>query len=258
MTHQSTTRVNVCYYRVLLLPLVTALAANMQCSLAAYNRGPEHKLAVDDSSPMEGLQDPRSVQAASRRVLTELEGFSTSSSSSPHSASLLQTTSERARDYMDALLADPAAARSKLCGNFTKRSNVAVVFTCYERMEMIHKSLPAVLRSDGIKEFDVFISQDGVTSSIFDDETFSIPSNMAYVYIHHPVNLCTGLHMHFVKAFAFDIMGYDILLVVEEDNVIHPQGLQASSVPCVPGKAVRWQCSSLLLAPIADVCKCTS
>ncbi|GIL50337.1 hypothetical protein Vafri_6577 [Volvox africanus] len=49
---------------------------------------------------------------------------------------------------------------------------------------------------------------------------------MPYVYIRHPVNLCTGLHMHFVKAFAFDIMGYDILLIVEEDNVLHPQALQ--------------------------------
>ncbi|EFJ42117.1 hypothetical protein VOLCADRAFT_97881 [Volvox carteri f. nagariensis] len=39
-------------------------------------------------------------------------------------------------------------------------------------------------------------------------------------------NLCTGLHHYFVKAFAFDIMGYDILLIVEEDNIIHPQALQ--------------------------------
>ncbi|EFJ44646.1 hypothetical protein VOLCADRAFT_95055 [Volvox carteri f. nagariensis] len=133
---------------------------------------------------------------------------------------------ELARNYMDALLADPAAARTKLCGNFTKRSKVAVIYTCFERMEMIQKSLPSVFRSKGIEDFDVFISQDGITTSIFDDETFSIPSNMRHVYIHHPVNLCTGLHMHFVKSFAFDIMGYDILLIVEEDNVLHPQALQ--------------------------------
>ncbi|GLI65637.1 hypothetical protein VaNZ11_009235 [Volvox africanus] len=133
---------------------------------------------------------------------------------------------EGAQLYMDSLLADPAAARKQLCGNFTKRSNIAVVYTCFERTEMVHKALPSIFLSNGIHDFDVFISQDGISPSIFDDEVFSIPSNMPYVYIRHPVNLCTGLHMHFVKAFAFDIMGYDILLIVEEDNILHPQALQ--------------------------------
>ncbi|GIL61967.1 hypothetical protein Vafri_16216 [Volvox africanus] len=131
--------------------------------------------------------------------------------------------------YMESLLANPAAARRQLCGNFTKRSNIAVVYMCFERMEMVHKALPSIFLSNGIHNFDVFISQDGISPSIFDDEVFSIPSNMPYVYIRHPVNLCTGLHMHFVKAFAFDIMGYDILLIVEEDNVLHPQALQLLS-----------------------------
>ncbi|GIL98170.1 hypothetical protein Vretimale_3599 [Volvox reticuliferus] len=131
-----------------------------------------------------------------------------------------------AAKYMDSLLGDYAAARKKLVGNFIKRSNVAVVYMCFERMEMIHRAIPAILRSDGLADFDLFISQDGGAPSIFDDKALSIPSGTQYVYIHHPANLCTGLHHYFVKAFAFDIMGYDTLLVVEEDNVIHQQALQ--------------------------------
>ncbi|GIL47286.1 hypothetical protein Vafri_4141 [Volvox africanus] len=131
-----------------------------------------------------------------------------------------------AATYMDSLLADFAAARKRLVGNFNKRSKVAVVYMCFERMEMIHQAIPAILRSDGLADFDFFISQDGGSRSIFDDKTLSIPNGTQYVFIHHPANLCAGLHHYFVKAFAFDIMGYDTLLVVEEDNIIHKQALQ--------------------------------
>ncbi|GLI58825.1 hypothetical protein VaNZ11_000589 [Volvox africanus] len=131
-----------------------------------------------------------------------------------------------AATYMDSLLADFEAARKRLVGNFNKRSKVAVVYMCFERMEMIQQAMPAILRSDGLADFDFFISQDGGSRSIFDVTKLSIPSGTQYVFIHHPANLCAGLHHYFVKAFAFDIMGYDTLLVVEEDNVIHPQALQ--------------------------------
>ncbi|EFJ50990.1 hypothetical protein VOLCADRAFT_88171 [Volvox carteri f. nagariensis] len=126
--------------------------------------------------------------------------------------------------YMDSLLADPVAARARLVGDFTKRSKVAVIYMCFERMEMIHRAVPAILRSEGLAEFDLFISQDGGAASIFENGTVS--RDAPFVYIRHPANLCTGLHHYFVKAFAFDIMGYDILLIVEEDNVVHPQALQ--------------------------------
>ncbi|EFJ50989.1 hypothetical protein VOLCADRAFT_88170 [Volvox carteri f. nagariensis] len=128
--------------------------------------------------------------------------------------------------YMDSLLADPVAAQTRLLGDFTKRSKVAVIYMCFERMEMIHRAIPAILGSEGLAEFDFFISQDGGAASIFENGTVSIPSDIQFAYIRHPANLCTGLHHHFVKAFAFDIMGYDILLIVEEDNIIHPQALQ--------------------------------
>ncbi|EFJ50839.1 hypothetical protein VOLCADRAFT_88176 [Volvox carteri f. nagariensis] len=144
------------------------------------------------------------------------------------SAQILDEGSEPAlaAAYMDSLLADPVAARRRLLRHFTKRSKVAVIYMCFERMEMIHRAIPAILRSEGLAEFDFFISQDGGAASIFEDGTVSIPKGTQFAYIRHPANLCTGLHHHFVKAFAFDIMGYDILLVVEEDNIIHPQALQ--------------------------------
>ncbi|EFJ50836.1 hypothetical protein VOLCADRAFT_88167 [Volvox carteri f. nagariensis] len=128
--------------------------------------------------------------------------------------------------YMDSLLADPVAAQTRLLGDFTKRNKAAVIYMCFERMEMIHRAIPAILSSEGLAEFDFFISQDGGAASIFENGTVSVPSDIQFAYIRHPANLCAGLHHHFVKAFAFDIMGYDILLIVEEDNIIHPQALQ--------------------------------
>ncbi|GLI71598.1 hypothetical protein VaNZ11_016862 [Volvox africanus] len=176
----------------------------------------------------DGVSNGQGSSERLKQAGSDKEGASKKSYTSAKSemVNITSLNAECARRYMDSLLADHNAARKQLCGNFTKRSNVAVFYTCFERLRLIHRALPSIFLSNGIRNFDVFISQDGISPSIFDDEVFSIPGDMPYVYIQHPVNLCTGLHMHFVKAFAFDIMGYDILLIVEEDNVLHPQALQ--------------------------------
>ncbi|EFJ39889.1 hypothetical protein VOLCADRAFT_100403 [Volvox carteri f. nagariensis] len=126
---------------------------------------------------------------------------------------------------MDELLSDYGSARRTLVGNFIKRSRIAVAYMCFERAEVIRRSLPAVMRSDGVENFDIFISQDGGAGYAIDKDVH-FPESARIAYIRHRANLCTGLHHHFVKAFAFDIMGYDGLIVVEEDNVVHPQALQ--------------------------------
>ncbi|GIL55354.1 hypothetical protein Vafri_10905 [Volvox africanus] len=130
-----------------------------------------------------------------------------------------------AASYMDELYRDYSTARNQLVGDFKKRNRIAVVFMCFNRAEVIRRSLPAVMRSEGVEKFDLFISQDGGADYIIDQD-IHFPESSSIAYIRHKVNLCTGLHHHFVKTFTFDIMGYDGLIIVEEDNVVHPQALQ--------------------------------
>ncbi|EFJ50837.1 hypothetical protein VOLCADRAFT_88173 [Volvox carteri f. nagariensis] len=118
-----------------------------------------------------------------------------------------------------------------LLGDFTKRSKVAVIYMCFERMEMIHRAIPAILGSEGLAEFDFFISQDGSAASIFENGTVSIPKGTQFAYIRHPANLCTGLHHHFVKAFAFNIMGLRHSVGRGGgQHHLHPQALQAPDI----------------------------
>ncbi|GFR45305.1 hypothetical protein Agub_g6663 [Astrephomene gubernaculifera] len=125
--------------------------------------------------------------------------------------------------YMDRILQDSAAARASLCANFTKRSRTAIIFVFYERADVVRASLPALLKSEGLSDFDLFLSQDGGSDYQLD---VPVPININHCYIRHAANLCTGIHHHFVKSFAFDTMGYDRLIVVEEDNIVHPQAIQ--------------------------------
>ncbi|GIL65802.1 hypothetical protein Vafri_19431 [Volvox africanus] len=133
----------------------------------------------------------------------------------------------QAEAYMDGLFDDYEGAKAKLGASNFKKSNVLVVYMCYERAEVIRSTLTSLLMSQGLEEYDLIISQDGVgvdgSLYILDVE---IQETLNALYIHHEVNLCTGLHHYFVKKFAFDIMGYEYLLVVEEDNGLHHQGLQ--------------------------------
>ncbi|KXZ55386.1 hypothetical protein GPECTOR_3g512 [Gonium pectorale] len=94
---------------------------------------------------------------------------------------------------------------------------------CYERADIIRTALAALLKSDGLGEIDVFISQDGGSNY-----TMEVPDapGINLHYIRHPVNLCPGQHHHLVKWFVFEVMKYDYLMVVEEDNVLHPDALK--------------------------------
>ncbi|GLI71660.1 hypothetical protein VaNZ11_016940 [Volvox africanus] len=130
-----------------------------------------------------------------------------------------------AASYMDELYRDYSTARKELVGDFKKCNRIAVVYMCFNRAEVIRRSLPAVMRSEGVEKFDLFISQDGGADYIINQD-LHFPESSSIAYIRHKANLCTGLHHHFVKTFTFDIMGYDGLIIIEEDNVVHPQALQ--------------------------------
>ncbi|GIL80777.1 hypothetical protein Vretimale_9121 [Volvox reticuliferus] len=133
----------------------------------------------------------------------------------------------QAEAYLDGLFEDYEGAKAKLGASNFKKSNVLVVYMCYERAEVIRSTLTSLLMSQGLEEYDLIISQDGIgvdgTLYILDVE---IQETVNALYIHHEINLCTGLHHYFVKKFAFDILGYEFLLVVEEDNGLHHQALQ--------------------------------
>ncbi|GIM11552.1 hypothetical protein Vretimale_15038 [Volvox reticuliferus] len=136
-----------------------------------------------------------------------------------------QANPVQAASYLDEMFKDYTTARKQLVGSFNKRSRIAVVFMCFNRAGVIRQSLPAVMRSDGVEQFDLFISQDGGAGYNIEKD-LHFPESSSIVYIRHKFNLCTGLHHHFVKSFTFDIMDYDGLIIVEEDNVVHPQALQ--------------------------------
>ncbi|KXZ45107.1 hypothetical protein GPECTOR_58g556 [Gonium pectorale] len=130
-----------------------------------------------------------------------------------------------ARPYLEGLLNDHDAARSALTGsNFVKRSTVAVVYVCFERQQLVRAALSALFRSEGLQELDVFISQDGGSNYTIDLPAQAVKFNL--VYLRHPVNLCPGQHHYLVKSFVFDIMGYESLIVVEEDNIVHPDAIK--------------------------------
>ncbi|EFJ48181.1 hypothetical protein VOLCADRAFT_91295 [Volvox carteri f. nagariensis] len=134
---------------------------------------------------------------------------------------------QQAEAYLDGLFADYGAAKATLGAENFKESNVLVVYMCYKRANLIRSTLTSLLMSQGLEEYDLMISQDGLggpgTPYVLDVE---VQETVNALYVHHEVNLCTGLHHYFVKRFAFDIMGYEYLLVVEEDNALHYQALQ--------------------------------
>lgn len=136
-----------------------------------------------------------------------------------------------AEAYLDDLLADHEAAKVKLGARNFKTSNVLVVYMCYERADVIRSTLTSLLMNEGLEEFDLIISQDGLgEGGALYTLDVEIQETLNALYIHHEVNLCTGLHHYFVKAFAFDILGYEYLLVIEEDNGLHHQGIQVGWV----------------------------
>ncbi|EFJ46975.1 hypothetical protein VOLCADRAFT_92484 [Volvox carteri f. nagariensis] len=134
---------------------------------------------------------------------------------------------QQAEVYLDGLFADYEAAKARLGATNFKKSNVLVVYMFYERAEVIRSTLTSLLMSQGLENFDLMMSQDGLgvagTPYVLDVE---IQESFNALYIHHEFNLCTGLHHYFVKKFGFDVMGYDYLLVVEEDNLLHYQALK--------------------------------
>ncbi|KXZ45108.1 hypothetical protein GPECTOR_58g557 [Gonium pectorale] len=139
---------------------------------------------------------------------------------------MLAGSAPSAADYLQGLFENYDAARAALTGSggFAKKSKVAVVYMCFERQKIILAALAALFKSEGLRDFDVFISQDG--GSNYRVELPDEASNFNLLYIRHPANLCPGQHHYFVKSFVFDIMRYEALIVVEEDNIVHPDAIQ--------------------------------
>ncbi|GIL50947.1 hypothetical protein Vafri_7021 [Volvox africanus] len=123
--------------------------------------------------------------------------------------------------YVDFVL-NPNSSASVLQG-FKKRSTTAVVYICFNRTALIEPALESVLRSEDLHKFDFIISQDGGSAAPLNPK---VPNNTNYVYIHHKENLNTGIQDFFVKQLAFEVLGYESLIVIEEDVVIHPQAIQ--------------------------------
>ncbi|KXZ45109.1 hypothetical protein GPECTOR_58g558 [Gonium pectorale] len=89
---------------------------------------------------------------------------------------------------------------------------------CYERQKIIVDALAALFKSEGLADYDVYISQDGGSNY-----TVVLPPEAAGInvhYVRHPVNMCPGQHHFLIKTFAFDVMKYESLIVVEEDNIV--------------------------------------
>ncbi|GLC45194.1 hypothetical protein PLESTB_000425200 [Pleodorina starrii] len=125
--------------------------------------------------------------------------------------------------YVDKVI-DPRAASSVLPPAFKKLATTAVVYMCYNRTEMIRLALESVLKSEGLNQFDVIISQDGGDGGA--QLNVSVPTGTNFAYIRHSENLNAGVHHYFVRNLAFAVLGYDNLIIIEEDNILHPQAIQ--------------------------------
>ncbi|KXZ44627.1 hypothetical protein GPECTOR_64g121 [Gonium pectorale] len=109
-------------------------------------------------------------------------------------------------------------------GGVQKRSSVAVVYMCFERADLVRQAFPAVLLSTGVEEVDIIISQDGGPNSM---AKFPVDlEGKPHTYIRHGVNLAPGQHHYVIKSLVFDVLGYEVLILVEEDSLIHRQAIQ--------------------------------
>ncbi|KXZ44624.1 hypothetical protein GPECTOR_64g118 [Gonium pectorale] len=129
-----------------------------------------------------------------------------------------RAVAEDAGAYVDRFLANYNVA------SYKKRSKVALVYMCFQRADMVREAFPTVLNNKGIDEVDIIISQDGGPGSM---DTFPVDlQGRAHTYIKHEVNLMPGQHHYVIKSLVFDVLGYEVLILVEEDSYINPHAIQ--------------------------------